>query len=273
MATRNREDEYLEMVDHDILEDEQNANDLPDMTLAEHLEELRRRIFKSLSAVAVFSVVAFIFRVQLMDFLTGPLPSTANALGSGKTKLVVTGLGEGFTTTLLVALAGGCVVALPVVLYQAWAFIGPGLYQQEKKYAVPFIVLGLVLFLAGLALGYVVLRYPVNWLVNFASDSFTELISAGSYFKFVALFLLIFGAVFEIPLVLTFLALLGAITAESLCRKRAAFHVGMWIAATILTPGADLYSPIFLGVAMSGLFELSIIFMKISHHMCEHDTR
>lgn len=249
-----------------------DPNDSSAMTLIEHLEELRWRIFKSLIAIAVFAIVAFIFRVQIMDFLTGPLPAAANALG-GKHKLVVTGIGEGFTTYLLLAIAGGFIASLPVILYQTWAFVSPGLYQNEKKYAVPFIVVGLILFAAGLTLGYIVLQYPVNWLVTFSSDSFTELISVGSYFGFVALFLLAFGVVFEIPLVLTFLSLIGLITAETLTRKRATFHVGMWIASCFLTPGADLYSPIFLGVSMSFLFELSVIFIKITTRIRERNEQ
>ena len=274
MATRNVEDDPLERAENVVSgSEEADANDSSGMSLADHLEELRWHIFKSLIAIAVFSVVAFIFRMQIMGFLTRPLPAAANALGGGKTKLVVTGIGEGFTTSLLLALAGGFVAALPVILYQTWAFLAPGLYQQEKKYAVPFLIAGLFLFLAGLTLGYIVLQYPVNWLVNFASDSFTQLISVGSYFKFVALFLLVFGTVFEIPLVLTFLSIIGMITAETLSRKRVVSHVGMWIAATILTPGADFYSPIFLGVAMSSLFELSIIFIKISQRMRERRER
>lgn len=274
MATRNAEDDHLGMGENTSPANEElDSHDPSSMTLAEHLEELRWRIFKSLIAIILFSIVAFLCRVQLMDFLTGPLPSTANVLSNGKAKLVVTGIGEGFTTYLLLALAGGFVAALPVTLYQAWAFIAPGLYQQEKKNALPFIITGLILFLAGLVLGYIVLRYPVNWLVSFASDSFTELISVSSYFKFVALFLLAFGIAFEIPLVLTFLSIMELITVDTLKRKRAASHVGMWIAATILTPGADLYSPLFLGVAMSCLFELSIIFIKIAQRMCEHHER
>jgi sec-independent protein translocase protein TatC len=153
-----------------------------------------------------------------------------------------------------------------VILYQTWAFISPGLYQHEKKTAVPFIFVGIFLFLAGIGLGYIVLQYPVNWLINFASTSFTELITADSYFTFVAFFLLAFGIVFEIPLVLTFMAQLGLITSQSLKRRRPAAHIGMWIAATFLTPGADIYSPIILGVAMSCLFELTIIFIRITKH-------
>lgn len=253
--------------------DDSDPNDPTAMTLVDHLEELRWRIFKSVIAIAVFSVVAFIFREQIMAFLTWPLPSQANALVKSGHTLTVTGIGEGFTTFLKLSIAGGFVAALPVILYQTWAFVSPGLYQHEKKHAVPFIVVGLVLFLAGLTLGYIVLQYPVNFLVNFAANDFTELITVGSYFTFVAFFLLAFGVVFEIPLVLTFLSLIGMITKETLIRKRAVAHVGMWIAATLLTPGADLYSPIFLGVAMSCLYELSIIFIKVTQHMRERSEQ
>src|SRR5258707_217087 len=245
-------------------DEETDPNDPSAMSLIDHLEELRWRIFKCLIALAIFSIVAFIFRVQIMTFLTWPLPKNADVLGG---KLIVTGVGEGFTTYLLLSIAGGFVASLRVVLYQTWAFVAPGLYAHEKKHAVPFIIAGLLLFLAGLTLGYIVIQYPVAWLVSFASNSFTEMVSASSYFTFAAYFLLAFGVVFEIPLVLTFLSLIGMITAETLTRKRAVAHVGMWIAATVITPGADLYSPIILGVAMSCLFELSIIFIKITARM------
>jgi sec-independent protein translocase protein TatC len=155
-------------------------------------------------------------------------------------------------------------MALPVVLYQTWAFISPGLLAKERKYAVPFIFVGVILFTIGVTVGYIVLQYPIQWLIAFASDSFAALISAGSYFTFVAFFMLIFGIVFEIPLVLTFLAQVDLITSQTLQKKRAVAHVSMWIASTFLTPGADIYSPIFLGVSMSFLYELSIIFIKIT---------
>jgi sec-independent protein translocase protein TatC len=240
--------------------DDGDENDASAMTLVEHLEELRWRIFKSLIALVITTIIAFIFRVQIVHFLELPLPKFADAFGG---KPIVTGIMEGFTTFLLISIAAGFILALPVILYQMWAFIAPGLYEKEKKFSVPFIIIGIVLFIAGVSLGYVVLRYPVYWLVTFASGSFTELVSAGSYFTFVAFFMLAFGIVFEIPLVLTFLAIVDLITAKTLSKKRIPIHIGMWIAATFLTPGADPYSPIFLGVAMSFLFELSIIFIKI----------
>lgn len=239
------------------------------MSLVDHLEELRQRIFKSLIAIVLGAIIAFIFRVQIMNFLTLPLPKeAADVLGPpGKSgRLVVTGLAEGFTVFLKLSVAVGILAAIPVILYQIWAFVSPGLYPKEKKTALPFVFLGVILFLAGIALGFVVLQYPVQWLINFGSSNFTELVTADSYFTFVAFFLLAFGIVFEIPLVLTFLAQLGLITSQTLRRKRPTAHVGMWIAATFLTPGADIYSPIILGVAMSVLFELTIIFIRISKH-------
>ena len=256
MATSKiNQQESLSSVDDDDYEEDDD--DSSAMSLIEHLEELRWRIFKSLIAIGVGSVLAFILREQIAHFLETPLPKEVH-------KLVVTGLAEGFTVYLKIALAAGFIIALPVILYQVWAFIVPGLLEKEKKYAVPFIFIGILLFTAGLALGFIVLRYPVEWLISFASDSFTELITADSYFTFVAFFLLAFGIVFELPLVLTFLAQVGLITSQTLRKKRATSHVGMWIAATFLTPGADLYSPVILGIAMSFLYELTILFIRFT---------
>ncbi len=263
MATRNI-DQQVPMATADDSNEEEEELDDSSMSLVEHLEELRWRIFKSLIAIVVFGIVAFIFRTQIMTFLTYPLPTTADTLTKGK--LIVTGLAEGFTVFLKLAFAAGFLGALPVILYQVWAFVSPGLYEREKKNAVPFIFIGVVLFIAGIALGFIVLRFPVQWLVNFASNSFAELVTADSYFTFVAFFLLAFGIVFEIPLVLTFLAQIGLITSRTLTRRRPTVHIGMWIAATFLTPGADIYSPIILGIAMSFLFELTIVFIKITRH-------
>ena len=240
---------------------EDDENDPSAMSLVDHLEELRWRIFKSLIAIAVGAIVAFIFRGYIVHFLELPLPQTADSLTHGKP--IVTGITEGFSVFLLISIAAGFILALPVVLYQTWAFIAPGLLEKEKKYSVPFIIAGIVLFVIGVSVGYIVLRYPVEWLVTFASDSFAELVTAGSYFTFVAFFMLAFGIVFQLPLVLTFLAQVDLISSRTLIRKRVGAHIGMWIASTFLTPGADIYSPIFLGVSMSFLYELSIIFIKI----------
>ncbi len=228
----------------------------PGMSLIEHLEELRWRIFKTLIAIAVGSIVAFIFRDYIVTFLRQPLPLNHN-------RLYLTGITESFTVYLTVAIAAGFVVALPVILYQTWAFISPGLYEKEKKYAVPFIFIGIILFLMGITLGYFVLQYPVAFLTTFGGDNFTEILTAGSYFGFIAFFILAFGVIFEMPLVLTFLAYIDILSSKILQKKRAVAHVSMWIGATIVMPGADPYSPVILGVSMSVLYELTILFMKV----------
>nr|BBH93726.1 Sec-independent protein translocase protein TatC [Thermogemmatispora argillosa] len=247
---------------------EEEEEDGASMTLVEHLEELRWRIFKSLIAVVVGAVVAFIFREPILRFLTLPLPRLSDSLRLGPhgelagKGLITIGLAEGFTVFLKVSIAVGILLAMPVILYQAWAFIAPGLYRHEKRAALPFLIMGSILFVAGIALGFVVLQYPVQWLIAFSAGDFVELVSADSYFTFVAFFLLAFGIVFEIPLVLTFLAKLGVVNVETLKRRRAAAHVGLWIASTFLTPGADFYSPIILGVTMSCLYELTILLIR-----------
>src|SRR5438128_4471192 len=125
--------------------DEDDENDPSAMSLVDHLEELRRRIFKSLIAIVVGAIVAFIFRDQIVHFLELPLPKeAADTLGHGN-KIIVTGITEGFSVFLLVSIAAGFMLALPVVLYQTWAFIAPGLLEKEKKYSVPFIVAGICL--------------------------------------------------------------------------------------------------------------------------------
>ena len=169
----DQQEEPLLAMDDFETEDE---DDPSAMSLVDHLEELRWRLFKAIIAILVGGVIAFIFRDQLMLFLQAPLPKEANALynhGQGG-KLVVTGLAEGFTVFLKVSFVAGMILALPVLLYQTWAFIAPGLYEREKKYAVPFIFIGVVLFLIGVSLGYIVLRYPLEWLVTFAASSFVS---------------------------------------------------------------------------------------------------
>lgn len=244
-------------------EDEEEAEGAS-MTLVEHLEELRRRIFVCLIAMAVCSTVAFIFWDPILGFLLTPLPTIANSLHPhGGQQLIVHGIGEGFTVALELAVVVGIAVSSPVVLYQLWGFIAPGLTRRERKYAAPFTFLGVALFFAGGAVGFLVLRYPVQWLLLFGQSRFDPLIDAGSYFGFVAFFLLAFAVVFELPLVLTFLSLVGIVSSRLLRQKRKYAWFGLWILATVITPGADPYSPIIIGIAMTALYELSIVLMRV----------
>lgn len=238
------------------------------MSLVEHLEELRKRMIISLAAIAVCAVGAFVFWERILGFLLTPLPSLSGRLSGltnkgGHPTLIQTDIGEAFLVALQLSIAVGIVVASPVLFYQIWAFISPALTRRERKYALPFTVLGVVLFLAGLSVGFIVLRYPVDWLIGFGKDEFTLLLKAGSYLSFVAYFLLAFGVVFELPLVLTFMGIVGIINSRLLREKRMYILFGLWFLSCFITPGADPYSPVIIGFCFTVLFELTIILLRI----------
>lgn len=237
------------------------------IALVEHLEELRRRIIICAVTIVLGSIVGFIFWQPLYHFLLLPLPASADALAKGPdgtARIVVNGVGEGFSMVLKLAVAVGIGLGAPMLLYQLWAFVSPGLMRRERRWAGPFVFIGTALFLAGIAIGFLTLRFPVNWLVTFGQGNFLELITADSYFSFIAFFLLAFGIVFELPLVLAFLAQLNIVSSRTLRRQRAVVLVLLWVFSTVLTPGTDPYSPVVLGTAMTVLYELSIILIRVT---------
>ncbi|SRR5579883_158925 len=249
------------------VKEEEEEEDGATMSLVEHLEELRRRIIICAVTIVVGSIVGFIFWQPILHFLLIPLPAAADALAhgpNGTTIVVVNGVGEAFSVVLKLSVAVGICLGSPMILYQLWAFVAPGLTRRERRWAGPFVLIGFALFLAGIAVGFLTLRFPVNWLINFGKDNFLELVTADNYFTFIAFFMLAFGIVFELPLILTFLAQIGALTSRTLRRKRAVALVILWILSTVLTPGTDPYSPVVLGTAMTILYELSIILIRVT---------
>ncbi|MGH2503926.1 MAG: twin-arginine translocase subunit TatC [Ktedonobacterales bacterium] len=237
------------------------------MTLVEHLEELRKRLLIAIIAIAVCSVVTYIFWDPIFGFLLSPLPDISGGAGGASImqhgKLVISDPVGGFMIALKVSIAVGIALATPVVLYQIWGFLAPAMTRRERKYAAPFTLLGVGLFVIGLVVGFLVLRYPIDWLVTFGHDRFIPLITADSYFTFVTYFLLAFGAVFELPLVLTLLGVVGVINSRMLRQKRMYILFALWVVSCFITPGADPISPIIIGAALTGLFELSIILLRI----------
>ena len=234
------------------------------MTLVEHLEELRRRLLIAVIAIVVCATVAFFFWDPIFGFLLSPLPAlsgSASIMQHGK--LVISDPVGSFMVALKVSIAVGVMISTPIVLYQIWGFLEPALTNRERKYAAPFTVLGVGLFFIGLVVGFLVLRYPIDWLISFGSDRFIPLISADAYFTFVTYFLLAFGIVFELPLVLTFLGVLGVINSKLLRAKRMYILFGLWVISCFITPGADPVSPVIIGVALTALFELSVILLRI----------
>jgi sec-independent protein translocase protein TatC len=224
------------------------------MTLVDHLSELRWRLFKSLLAIALGMTVGFAVSAEAIKILSAPLPLEQS--------LVFTGLGDAFAIRLKIAFVVGVILAMPVLLYQGWAFISPGLTANERRMARPWIPLALFFFALGVGIAYVVLPFAASFLLSFTTPELQPLITAGPYFEFVTTMFLAFGLVMEFPIVLYALSRVGIATSARLSRARPYVILVIAIAAAVLTPGTDLVSPLILGVSMYVLFELTLFVIK-----------
>lgn len=231
------------------------AEDVTAMSLVEHLSELRRRIGIALLAVGLGSVVGFYFAPQLITFLKAPL-------NLGK-PLVYTGLGDAFFINLKLAIVVGIVLAMPVLLWQLWAFISPGLTRQERRLARPWVPLALAFFVIGVGVAYVILPFASTFLLGFSSADLQPLITASEYFGFVTTLFLVFGLVMEYPIVLVLLARVGIITSAQLRSSRRLVILVIAIIASVATPGGDPISPLVLGLTMYVLYEFSIVLVRV----------
>jgi sec-independent protein translocase protein TatC len=224
------------------------------MSLVDHLSELRRRIGISLLAVAIGSVIGFYFAPQLISILKAPL-------NLGK-PLVYTGLGDAFFINLKIAIVVGFVLAMPVLVWQLWAFISPGLTREERRMARPWAPLALAFFVIGVVVAYVILPFASTFLLSFSSPDLQPLITASEYFGFVTTLCLAFGLVMEYPIVLVLLAKVGIITSARLRSSRRVVILAIAIISAVVTPGGDPISPTVLGVTMYVLYEFSIVLIR-----------
>jgi sec-independent protein translocase protein TatC len=225
------------------------------MSLVDHLGELRTRLFRSIIAVALGSVVGFYFAVQIRDFLMVPL---------GDVPLQVLGVGDAFVIQVKISLVVGIILAMPVLLYQVWAFVAPGLTTAERKTIRPWVPLALFFFVLGVGIAYFVLPYAIQFLFSFTDDQLQARPAAGQYFDFVTTMFLVFGLVMEFPILLVGLSRVGIVTSQRLSSSRRMVILGIAIFSAVATPGGDLVSPFVLGGTMYLLFELTILFIKRS---------
>ena len=231
------------------------AGDETVMSLVDHLSELRRRIAISLLAIALGSVVGFYFAPQLITFLKAPL-------NLGK-PLVYTGLGDAFFINLKLAIVVGIVLAMPILVWQLWRFISPGLTREERRMARPWAPLAIVFFVIGVTVAYVILPFASTFLLSFSSADLQPLITASEYFGFVTTLFLVFGLVMEYPIVLVLLAKVGIINSTRLRRSRRVVILVIAIISAVATPGGDPISPMVLGVTMYALYEFSIVLIRL----------
>ncbi len=235
------------------------------MSLMEHLTELRDRIIKVVLAVVVGMVISFLLYDHIFNFLLEPYEHIANNRSSltGGRLLQVDPL-EGFGIRMKLAAYGGIGIAMPVILWQLWRFITPGLYPHEKRYAIPFLASALALFVLGAGLAYTTLPRALEFLVDIGgSDNFVTAFQPGKYFTLITYMMLAFGIGFEFPILLIFLQMAGIITPDKLRSWRRFAIVGICILVAVITPSGDPISMLMLSVPMVIFYEAAIIVGRV----------
>jgi len=226
------------------------------MPLTAHLDELRTRLIRALLATAAGALVAWLVIEHLVAFLLAPLA----ALRPEESFIIGTGVTEAFFTKLKVAVIAGLFLASPVLFFQAWRFVAPGLYRREKRVALPFSIAASAFFIAGAAFCYW-LVFPVAFsffLAEFASIGVAAQIRVSEYLSFASRMLLAFGVTFELPVVTFFLARLGILTHRTLIAWWRYAIVTIFVAAAVLTPGPDVASQMLMAAPLLVLYVLSI---------------
>jgi sec-independent protein translocase protein TatC len=229
-------------------------------TFLSHLIELRTRLVRSLLAVGVAAIPMLYFSSELYDLLAMPL---IHSLPQGS-RMIATGVITPFLIPMKIAVMAAFIVALPYVLYQAWAFVAPGLYSHEKRLALPLVVSSTLLFVVGMLFCYfVVFRKVFAFIAHFAPKSISVAPDIEAYFNFVLGMFLAFGLAFEVPVVVVVLVISGLVTVEQLREWRGYVVVAIFVIAAIVTP-PDVVSQISLALPMCLLYEAGIVFAQLA---------
>ncbi|HEU5082723.1 MAG TPA: twin-arginine translocase subunit TatC [Acidimicrobiales bacterium] len=228
------------------------------MSMLEHLAELRSRIIKSAIAIAVGAAVAWFFYPQIFDLLVDPY-CDLQGVSVDDCRLLQTEPLEGFSIRLKIAGYGGIALAMPVLLWQVWRFVTPGLYSHEKKWAYPFVISALVLFVMGAGLAFYSLNQALDFLVSVGGSGLEQQFRPAPYFELITYMMLAFGVGFEFPIVLVFLQLAGILEAQTLRNVRRYAVVGIVALVAVITPSGDPYTLGILSIPMYLFYEASIV--------------
>ena len=228
-----------------------------EMPLTEHLEELRWRVVKAILAVAFGFGVAYLYADQIFGILTAPIQTVGE--GSGLS-MIGTGVAEAFFTKLKVSFISGVFLASPILFYQAWQFVSPGLHGHEKVYVVPFVVFATFFFFAGAIFCYFTVFYVgyAFFIEQYDTIGIEPALRISEYLSFSSRLLLAFGITFELPVIAFFLARVGVIDHQTLIRPWRYAIIGIIILAAILTPGPDVASQMLLALPLMVLYCFSI---------------
>jgi sec-independent protein translocase protein TatC len=228
------------------------------MSFFEHLAELRVRIVWSIVPAGIGLLIALYFTERIIRFISRPMVAM-------KTELVFMSPTEAFWTYMKVAMVTGLFIAMPVVLWNVWAFVAPGLHKHERRYAGPFVIVGSVLFVLGGAFALlVIVPFAIQFLINFGQEQgLKAVISVSSYVDFVLKFTLAFGLVFEMPVVITLLSMLGVVTPQFLAKNRKYAILINFVIAAILTPTPDWFNQTLMAGPLIVLYEVGILAARI----------
>ena len=235
------------------------------MTLIDHFEELRTRLFIALGAWIVASGVTFVFRFEVLEWLKAPLPPSMT--------LNYFNILEPFVTSMQIASFFGLVLAAPVIVGQVWGFIAPGLYPEERRYAVPFILFTAIAFGSGVVFAYyVVLPFTIPILLGFLGDEAVGLLSIGRYISSLLLLMAVFGIMFELPVLGYLLARLGFVRARTLREYRRYAIIGGLVLSAVITPTADPFNFALVAVPLVVLYEITIVVVRVSQRKEPYGT-
>ncbi|MFN8621758.1 MAG: twin-arginine translocase subunit TatC [Chloroflexota bacterium] len=239
------------------------------MSLVDHLAELRHRLFIAILVIVAGAVVGWIVAPWVITRLADPLPLPPGA----NAKLQFLTLSGSFFNYTKVAVVVGILIALPVIIYQVWQFVSPGLTEHERKAALPWIPAAITFFMLGCIVAYVTLPYAIAFLTGWAIEGTTEVRPTGeAYYGFVTMMFLLFGAVMEFPIVIVFLNKLGILSVDLLKKNRKFVLLGITIFAVVATPGGDPISPMVMAGTMYVLYEFTIFMLSRSKQPAEVGT-
>lgn len=231
------------------------------MTFWEHLEEFRKVLLISLGAVFIFAVLSFLYADKILEFLTNPIRSEID-------RFYFFSPAEAFLLKVKAACFAGLVFASPVVCWQVWSFLSPGLYEKERKKVLPWVLVSSFLFVGGVSFSFFwVLPFALKFLVGMQSEWLRPMVSLTEYVHFLSSFLLAFGVAFNLPVAMVGMVLLGVVKIETLRRFRKHAVVVLFIAASILTPGPDIFSQLMLAVPLVLLFEAGLLTARVLRRM------
>lgn len=231
------------------------------MSLIEHLTELRRRLVMSVIAVALGAVIAFVLYNHILNFLIHPYCSISAK--HQKCTLFIQDPLEGFATRLKVAGYVGLFLASPVVLFQTWRFITPGLHPKEKKYAIPFVLSSILLFIFGAVIAMLTFPQALHFLIAVGGPNLATIFSPAKYLNLILLMIVAFGVAFEFPVVLVFLELAGVLSTARLKKWRRPAIVVIFIIAAVITPSQDPYSLFAMAIPMCLFYEAAILIGRL----------